>query len=218
LPKRILDKEMEDLQFEILRMSTLVEQAVFDSVSSLTKNRVELARKVIEGDDDIDRLNLDVQDKCLRLLALRHPMAVDLRAVHTDLLVAMDLERMGDYAEAIARSTLRIQGKRNIAEIPCLAQMAEMVRELVHNSITSYILADVDTAENCRLLEDRIDNLYHRCFDLLVDMIKNDVNVTEMAVQLLFAGQRLERIADHATNIGESVLYTVTGQHTNLNE
>lgn len=213
-----MDKEMEELQLEMLRMGTLVEKAIFDSVKSIIEDEVELARQVIAGDDDIDRLNIEVQDKCLKLLALRHPMAVDLRAVHADLMVAMNLERMGDYAEAIARSTIRLQGKRTITNIPYLPQVAEMVRELVHDAITSYVTADVDMARNCILLENQIDGLYNRYFSHLVNMMKKDVNVIEMGVQLLFAGQRLERIADHATNIGESVLYTVTGDHANLND
>lgn len=218
MQKRILENELEDLQFEILRMSALVEKAIYDSTKSLIDDQVDLARQVIADDDNIDRLNIDVQDKCLRLLALRQPMAVDLRAIQTDLQIATDLERMGDYAENIAKSTLRLHGKRTMTKLPYLPQMAEMVRELVHDIITAYILADVDMARNSVILEKEIDSLYREYFDLLMDTTKNDVRKADMAVQLLFAGHYLERIADHATNIGESVLYMVTGQRTSLND
>lgn len=218
MQKRILENELEDLQFEILRMSALVEKAIYESTKSLIDDQVDLANQVIADDDNIDRINIDVQDKCLRLLALRQPLAVDLRAIQTDLQVATDLERMGDYAESIARSTLRLQEKRTMTKLTYLPQMAEMVREMVHDIITSYILADVDMARNSVVLEKEIDSLYREYFDILMDTTKNDVSKADMAVQLLFAGHYLERIADHATNIGESVLYMVTGQRTSLND
>jgi len=218
MQKRILENELEDLQFEILRMSALVEKAIFESTKSLLNDQVDLANQVIAEDDNIDKLNIEVQDKCLRLLALRQPMAVDLRAIQTDLQIATDLERMGDYSEGIAKSTIRLYGKRTITKLTYLPQMAEMVREMVHDIITSYILADVEMAKNSVILEKEIDSLYREYFDIIMDTIKKDVNKADMAVQLLFAGHYLERIADHATNIGESVLYMVTGQRVSLND
>lgn len=218
MQNRILENELEDLQFEILRMSALVEKAIYESTKSLLEDKVDLAQQVIAEDDSIDRLNTDVQDKCLKLLALRQPLAVDLRAIQTDLQIATDLERMGDYAESIAKSTLRLHEKRTMAKLSYLPQLAEMVRELVHDIITTYILADVDMAKNSVKLESEIDKLYREYFDILMDTIKNDVNKADMAVQLLFAGHDLERIADHATNIGEEVLYMVTGQRVSLND
>lgn len=218
MEKRILENELEDLQFEVLRMSALVEKAIYESTKALIEDQIGLAEQVIAEDDSIDRLNTEVQDKCLKLLALRQPLAVDLRAIQTDLQIATDLERMGDYAESIAKSTLRLHEKRTMTKLTYLPQIAEMVRELVHDIITTYILADVDMAKNSVKLESEIDKLYREYFDILMDTIKNDVSKADMAVQLLFAGHALERIADHATNIGESVLYMVTGQRTSLND
>ncbi|MHB1043713.1 MAG: phosphate signaling complex protein PhoU [Eubacteriales bacterium] len=218
MQNRILENELEDLQFEILRMSALVEKAVYDSVKSLLDDQVHLADQVIADDDIIDKLNLEVQDKCLRLLALYQPMAVDLRAIQTDFQIATDLERMGDYAESIAKSAKRLHGKRTMNRVTFLPQMAEMVRELVHDTITSYILADVDLARGTAVLENEIDKVFREFFDLLTETIKSDVSVAEMAIQFLVVGIYLERIADHATNIGESVLYMVTGKRADLNE
>lgn len=166
MQKRILENELEDLQFDILRMSALVEKAIYESTKSLINDQVDLANDVISEDDNIDRLNIEVQDKCLRLLALRQPLAVDLRAIQTDLQIATDLERMGDYAENIARSTIRLHGKRTMTKLTYLPQMAEMVREMVHDIITSYILADVEMARNSVILEKEIDNLYREYFDI----------------------------------------------------
>lgn len=218
MEKRILESELEDLQFDILRMSSMVEKAVYESTKSLLDDQVNLAKQVIADDDSIDTLNIEVQDKCLRLLALRQPLAVDLRAIQTDLQIATDLERMGDYAESIARSALRLHERRTITKLTYLPQMSEMVREMVHDIITAYILGDINMAQNCVILEKEIDQIYREYFDVIMSIIKRDPQLAEMAVQLLFAGHYLERIADHATNIGESILYMVTGNRVSLND
>ena len=218
MEKRILESELEDLQFDILRMSSMVEKAVYESTKSLLNDQVNLANQVIADDDSIDTLNIEVQDKCLRLLALRQPLAVDLRAIQTDLQIATDLERMGDYAESIARSALRLHERRTITKLTYLPQMSEMVREMVHDIITAYILGDINMAQNCVILEKEIDQIYRQYFDVIMSIIKSDPQLAEMAVQLLFAGHYLERIADHATNIGESILYMVTGNRVSLND
>jgi phosphate transport system protein len=218
MEKRILESELEDLQFDILRMSSMVEKAVYESTKSLLDDQVNLANQVIADDDSIDALNIEVQDKCLRLLALRQPLAVDLRAIQTDLQIATDLERMGDYAESIARSALRLHERRTITKLTYLPQMSEMVREMVHDIITAYILGDINMAQNCVILEKEIDQIYREYFDVIMSIIKSDPQLAEMAVQLLFAGHYLERIADHATNIGESILYMVTGNRVSLND
>jgi phosphate transport system protein len=218
MEKRILESELEDLQFDILRMSSMVEKAVYESTKSLLDDQVNLANQVIADDDSIDSLNIEVQDKCLRLLALRQPLAVDLRAIQTDLQIATDLERMGDYAESIARSALRLHERRTITKLTYLPQMSEMVREMVHDIITAYILGDINMAQNCVILEKEIDQIYRQYFDVIMSIIKSDPQLAEMAVQLLFAGHYLERIADHATNIGESILYMVTGNRVSLND
>lgn len=214
----ILDNDLEQLKFELLRMSALIEKAIYESTDSLIKDKVDTAQQVIKDDDNIDMLNLDVQNKCLRLLALRQPLAVDLRAVQADLQIATDLERMGDCAEKIAKSTLRLHGKRTIADLSLLSQLTSSVREMVSSTINSYALADVERARNIVKLENEIDGLYKQYFNVLMEIIREDAAKADMAVQLLFAIHCLERIADHATNIGESVLYMVTGERASLND
>jgi len=214
----ILDNELEELKSEILRMGALIEKSIYESTMSLIEDDVDLAKQVIAEDDNIDMLNIDVQNKCLRLLALRQPLAVDLRAVQADLQIATDLERMGDCAEKIAKSTLRLHGKRTIDDLSLLSQITVEVREMVTNIINSYSVADVERAKNIVKVENEIDGLYKRYFNILMDTIREDTNKADMAVQLLFAIHCLERIADHATNIGESVLYMVTGERASLND
>ncbi|NLI13604.1 MAG: phosphate signaling complex protein PhoU [Peptococcaceae bacterium] len=214
----ILDSELEELKSEILRMGAMIERSIYQAVVSLIEDEVDLAQQVIAEDDDVDTLTIDVQNKCLRLIALRQPLAVDLRAIQANLQIATDLERMGDCAEKIAKSTLRLQGKRTIADLSLLSQIGFDVKEMVTNIINSYSAADIETAKNIVKVENEIDGLYKRYFNILMDMIREDPNKADMAVQLLFATHCLERIADHATNIGESVLYMVTGERTSLND
>ncbi|TEB13482.1 phosphate signaling complex protein PhoU [Pelotomaculum propionicicum] len=214
----ILDSELEELKSEILRMGAMIERSIYQAVVSLIEDEVDLAQQVIAEDDDVDTLTIDVQNKCLRLIALRQPLAVDLRAIQANLQIATDLERMGDCAEKIAKSTLRLQGKRTIADLSLLSQIGFDVKEMVTNIINSYSAADIETAKNIVKVENEIDGLYKRYFNILMDIIREDPNKADMAVQLLFATHCLERIADHATNIGESVLYMVTGERTSLND
>jgi phosphate transport system protein len=216
--KRILEEELKNLRIDVLRMGALVEKALYNSTRALLEDNAEQAESVIAADDDIDRLNLEVQDNCVRLLALRQPMACDLRAIKTDLQVAMDLERMGDYSESIAKAALRLQGERITHKLQYLPQMVELVQEMAHNFITAYDLADVELARNAALLDDAIDKLYKESFKSLTDIIKEDSSTAATVIQLLLSGAYLERIADHATNIGESVIYMVTGLRSKLND
>lgn len=215
---RILEAELEDLQFDIQTMALLVEKATKQSVKSLIQDDSNLAREIIALDDQIDDLYHIVQSKCLRLLALRQPVAVDLRTIHSDLLIAGDLERMGDYAESIARTTLQLVGQRTLSAFYFLPEFAEMVNALVHDTIAAYILGDVSLAVNAAVLEDEIDRIYRHHLESLTAMIKKVPECTDTAVQLILVGHFLERIADHATNVGEAVVYMVKGEKVDLNK
>lgn len=219
MEKRILEEDLEGLQNDVLRMGAMVEKALYDSTRALLEDNLDLAERVIAEDDHIDRLNTQVQDTCVRLLALRQPMAGDLRAIQCDLQVAMDLERMGDYSESIAKAALRLHGeKRTIHHLHYLSQMVQLVREMANKFITAYNLRDMEMARSAALIDDSIDKLYKESFQSLIDIIKKDPDTAATAFQLLLTGAHLERIADHATNIGESVIYMVTGLRSNLND
>ena len=214
----ILDNDLEQLKSEILKMSALVEKAIYVSMESLMEDKVDTAQQVIQDDDNIDTLYQDVQKKCMRLLALRHPLAVDLRTVQAEMQIATDLERMGDRAEKIAKSTLQLHGKRTIADLSSMSLLTAAVMEMLSIIVNSYAKADVESARNIVILEDKIDGLYKNYFNSLMEIIEGDGAKAYMAVQLLFAIYCLERIADHATNIGESVIYMATGERVRLND
>ena len=213
-----LDTELEELKSEILRMGELIENSVYRAVKSLFCDQPEAASEVVASDDQVDRYYKKVQDKGLRLLALHQPLAVDLRTVQAGLQIATDLERMGDYAEKIAKITLRLHNKRSMTHPLCLETLSSAVLNVVSDALNSYAQNDTEKAVVIIAEEDCVDGLYRRCFEQLVDIIKEDPNKAEMAVQLLFASYSLERIADHATNIGEAVVYMVTGKREDFNE
>ncbi len=213
-----LDAELEELKSEVLRMGELIENSIYHAINSLFFDKPEAASTVVASDDQVDRYYRLVQDKGLRLLALRQPLAVDLRTVQAGLQIVTDLERMGDYAEKIAKITLRLHNMRSMSHPSCLETLSSAVLDLVADALTSYAQNDTKRATDIIAEEDYVDGLYRRCFEQLVEIIKEDPQKAEMAVQLLFASYSLERIADHATNIGEAVVYMLTGKHEDLNE
>ncbi|NLI13605.1 phosphate signaling complex protein PhoU [Pelotomaculum propionicicum] len=214
----ILDNELEELKSEILRMGALIEKSVCQAIVSLIEDDVDLAQQVIAGDDEIDGLTIDVQNKCLRLLAQHRPQAIDLRGIQADMQTATDLEGMGDCAEKMAKSTLRLHGRRTIEDLSLLSQIGFNVKGLVTSATNSYSASDVAKAKDSMHMEGEINGLNKKYFNILVDTIREDPNKADMAVQLLYATHCLERIAGHAANIGEAVIYMVTGEWTSLND
>jgi phosphate transport system protein len=212
------DKELENLHQKILKMGSIVEQQIFDAVQSLVKQDENLANKVIDEDDKVDKLQLEIEDMCVKLIARQHPMAKDLREIFTGIKLVTDLERMSDRAVDIARITLRLLNQKYIKPLIDIPRMAEITQNMVKVALDSYVKHDVDLARSLYHDEEKVDNLYSQIFrELLVFMIEDPKKISQ-ATHLLFVGRHLERVADHATNIGEMTIYLVTGKRENLNE
>lgn len=209
--------ELQNLQDEILKAGSLVEKMINEAVNSLKEQDQELATKIVAEDDQVDQLTLAIENQCFRLLALQQPMARDLRAIGTALKISTDLERMADHAVDIARVTLRIGNEPLIKPLLDLPRMSETARQMVRESLLAYVRQDVDLAYTMIKRDDDIDHLYAQIFrELLVYMLE-DPRTIPQATQLLFVGLHLERVADHATNLGEWVIYMVTGEKKELN-
>lgn len=206
------DQELEALRKELLSMGKLVSEAIEDAVNSLAKQDVDLARKVIDGDDAIDNLEISVEDKCMVLIARQQPMARDLRIISTGLKITTDLERMGDHAYDIANVTLRLANQPLIKPLVDIPRMAKMAQKMLHDSLEAYTRMDIALAEQVCLADDAVDDLYQQVFRELLTYMMEDPKTISQATQLIFVGRYLERIADHATNIAEWVIYLVTGQ------
>lgn len=211
-------KALGELQQEILRMGALVEEAMGRAVDSLKNQDLQLAKKVIADDDIIDKLELEIEDKCLKLIATQQPMAKDLRRIGTGFKIIADLERVGDYAVDIAKITLRIADQPLIKPLIDIPRMAKLAQGMLKDSLDSYVREDVELAGTLKERDDEVDHLYAQIYRELLTYMLADPKTINQATYLLFVGRYLERIGDHTTNVGESVIFLVTGEREELND
>jgi len=209
--------ELLKLQQEILRMGALVEEQMARAVQSLTEQNLELADLVVADDDKVDNLEMDIERRCLTMLALQQPLAGDLRTVSTALKIITDLERMADHAVDIAKVTRQIAPEPFVKPLVDIPRMATVAAHMVRSALNAYVARDVDMALAMIRMDDEVDHLYRVIFEDLLDIMRQDPASSYQATYLLFVANYLERIADHATNLGEWVLYMVTGERKSLN-
>lgn len=210
-------QSLDTLKADLLKMGTLVEESIFQAVTSLAKMDTELAQKVIDTDDIIDNMMISIEDGCLKLLALQQPMASDLRVIGTALKIVTDLERIGDHAVDIAKVTLWLSGETLVKPLIDIPKMSELARDMVRESLRSYVERNVERAESLAAKDDAVDALYRSIFTEIVELMNHEASHNRQLTHLLMVARYLERIADHATNIGEWVIYMVTGKRQDLN-
>lgn len=210
--RQSFDQELQALRQELLTMGKLVNQAIQDAVQSLAKQDTELAQKVIAGDDVIDKMEEDIEDKCMVLIARQQPLAKDLRIIGTGLKITTDLERMGDHAYDIASVTLKLANQPLIKPLLDIPRMATKAQKMLDQSLEAYFTLDIALAERVCKADDDIDNLYQQVFRELLVIMMEDPQTISQAAQLIFVARYLERIGDHCTNIAEWTIYLVTGQ------
>jgi len=210
-------RELEQLQSELLKMGTLVEELIFKAVKSMVNKDAELAEEVVNTDDVVDQMALDIEAKCLSLIALQQPMARDLRIIGMALRFVIDLERMGDHASGISKITIRLKDQEYIKPLIDIPRMGDIAREMLKKSLKSYLEEDVSLSWS--LVEDEriMDGLYNQVFRELLAFMMQDPRTIDQATSLLLAAGHLERIADHITNLGEMVIYMVEGTRLDLN-
>lgn len=216
--RHAFDRSLEELQQEILRMGSLVEQAIYNSVKSLASQDVSLAEEVIKGDSVIDQMELDIEDKCLKLIATQQPIAGDLRKISTGYKIITDLERMADNSVDIAKVTRRLAGQPLIKPLVDIPRMAALTQQMVKDGLDAYVRGDVELARTLNEKDDDVDHIYAQVFRELLTYMMEDPKTITQAAHLLFVCRYIERIADHATNIGERVVYLVTGERPDLND
>lgn len=208
------DQELADLHQEILRMGSLVEKAVELAVRALGDRDRELAVRVVDDDDLVDALEVQLEERCIRLIALQQPLAGDLRTIGTVLKVVTDLERVGDYATNIAEVAVRLAGEPPLKPSSGIPRLAEMSQRMLSQSLDAFVHRDVELAEAVCHADDPVDELFSSLYEELMGMLGSGVDPVRaaQAVNLIFAARYLERIADHATNISERVIFMVTGK------
>ena len=216
--KVVYEEKMNKLYDKLQHMGSLVEESIARTIEALKAQNLELAQSVIDGDDLIDDLEHEIEEKCLEVIATQQPMAKDLRRVATLFKMINDLERMADYATSIAKITLRIADQPLIKPLVDIPRMAILSQKMVKQALDAYVREDVDLAAAVGKDDDEVDKLFGQIFrELLTIMMENPKTITQ-ATHLLFVGRWLERISDHATNIAEEVIFLVTGEKRNLNE
>ncbi|SHG48468.1 phosphate transport system protein [Thermosyntropha lipolytica DSM 11003] len=213
-----LHSELGRLKEEILKMGRLLEEQVYKSVKSLVEKDVVLAREVIANDDVIDEMEFAIEKKTLGLIALKQPMAKDLRLIATILRMIIDMERMADHAEDIARITIELYEQPYIKRLIDIPRMAEIGKEMISIALDAFIYENMDKAMSLIPMEEQMDALYEQIFRELLSYMMQDPRTIAQATELLLVAGHLERIGDHATNIGEMVIYVVEGRRVDFNE
>lgn len=207
------DDQLELLNQELIGMGVLIEKAIDIAVSALTQQDAALANKAIVFDAEIDQKEKEIEGMCLRLLLQQQPVAKDLRLISSALKMITDMERIGDQAADISELTLMMIDKPYIKRLEHISQMAVETTRMVNESIDAFVKRDYDLAKSVVDYDDVVDNLFNLVKSDLIDLIREDVDNGEQAVNLLMVAKYFERIGDHATNIAEWVMFALKGVH-----
>src|SRR5215510_5709190 len=210
--QRHIDQELADLRSQILRMGALVESQIEGSIKALVDRDADLASRVIERDELVNTFDVAIDENCMRLLALQSPAARDLRFVTTAMKISTELERMSDLAENICERAIELNEEPQLKPYIDIPRMANWTMTMVRECLDAFVRSDSVLARKVLTDDDFVDNLMEQLFrELLSFMIENPATITR-AIRLTFIGKSLERIADHATNIAELVVYMVEGK------
>jgi phosphate transport system protein len=209
---RHFEDELGHLLALLLRMGGLAEQQITLSIGALVKRDSDQARHVIKHDREINQLDIEIDELCIRLLALYQPAAGDLRLIATAMKITTDLERIGDQAVNVCERVLELNQEAPIKPYVDLPRMAEIASRMVRESLDAFVRRDIELAEHVLEEDDEVDNLTNQVFRELLSYMAEDPNTIGRATRILFLAKYLERIADHATNIAEMVVFLVSGK------
>ena len=210
---KAFDEDIGQLRGLLAQMGGLAEEAIDNAMDALKRHDLDAAAEVVAGDKRIDVLEAEVERLAVRLIALRAPMADDLREVVAALKIASVLERIGDYAKNIAKRVKAIDGKNVIEPLSLLPAMATMANDMVRDVLNAFAARDADAARRVCEQDRAVDDFYNSIFRTLVTfMMENPASISQ-AAHMLFIAKNLERVGDHATNVAEMVYYTATGEH-----
>lgn len=210
---KAFDEDITRLRGLIAEMGGLSEVAIQQALESLVRGDEELAAKVVEGDKKIDALESEVDKLAVRIIALRAPMADDLREVIAALKIAGVVERIGDYSKNIAKRVGAIEGRDRFEPLTLLPAMGEVASEMVHDVLTAYAARDPELAREVIATDAKVDAFYNSIFRNVVSHMVENPSTISTAAQLLFIARNLERIGDHATNVAEMVHFAATGNY-----
>jgi phosphate transport system protein len=209
---RHYEDELRELQHKVLEMGGFVEKQIADAVKAMVTRDSDAARLTIERDKTVNRMDVEIDDLCLRLLALHQPAGRDLRLITTALKITTDLERAGDMAENLCERVLELNAEPQLKPFIDLPRMADIALAMLRDSLNAFVREDVDLALQVCQEDDRVDELNDQIFRELLSYMMEDPKTITRAMRMNFVSKYLERIADHATNIAEMVIFMVKGQ------
>ena len=211
------DRNLRQLQGDLLTMGSMVEKSISRSIDALKRRDLEASQEVIDGDDYIDQKRYEIEERCINLIATQQPLASDLRSLISILHISVELERMGDYAEGIAKISVSMGNEPPLKPLIDIPRMSDMASDMLRRSLDSLVNRDVAGATAVCNYDDRVDELYQQVYRELITFMLEDHRMITKATFLLWVAHDLERIADRATNIAERVIYLVTGKMIEIN-
>jgi phosphate transport system protein len=210
--KAYFNNELIDLKENLVKMSNLVEEAINVAIKSLVEQDIDLAVRVIENDDKIDQMELDIEEQCLQMIALRHPIAKNLRMIGCGYKTVSDLERVADHAVNIAKASQYLSTKPMVKPLIDIPRMAKIAQNMLKDALDAYFNGDVELAKEVWVRDKTVDDLDKQIFRELLTFMMEDPRTISRAIHLIFVSNNIERIADHATNLAERVVYIVNGE------
>jgi phosphate transport system protein len=211
------DREYAAIIDDILKLGSLIDQAIALSLESLQRRDQTLARQIIDADEEINLLRFKIEEACLTLIATQQPAARDLRGIVASMNIVVDMERMGDHAAGMAKTVIRMGDEPLLKPLIDIPRMAQTAREMLRMSLDAFIERDPEAAKAVVPIDDEMDQLYRAIFDELVEIMSHKPEGVERATYLLWCAHNLERIGDRVTNIAERVIFMTTGDMRELN-
>jgi phosphate transport system protein len=205
-------KKLQEIHIDILYMGSMVEKAITASVKALKERDLALAQQVINDDVNINKKRFEIENKCINLIVTQQPMASDMRVIMAVANIITELERIGDYAEGIAKIVLLIGDEPPLKPLVTIPRMAEKTVDMLHRSLETFINHDADAARKIASEDDEVDALYNELYRVLISFMMEDPKTITRATRLIWVSHNLERAADRVTNICERVVFTVTGK------
>ena len=211
------DRQLSTLNDELIEMGSMIEKSIETAIKALVNQDVDLARHAIEADEEIDRQERIIEDLCLKLLLQQQPVAKDLRLISSALKMITDMERIGDHASDISEITIALADQPYIKKLEHIQQMAKETMIMLVGSIEAFVDKDLEKANEVIKRDDVVDDLFDKVKKELIQMIHENADKGEQAADLLMVAKYMERIVDHATNISEWVIFSITGEHKSMN-
>lgn len=211
------DRQLSTLNDELIEMGSMIEKSIETAIKALVNQDVDLARHAIEADEEIDRQERIIEDLCLKLLLQQQPVAKDLRLISSALKMITDMERIGDHASDISEITIALADQPYIKKLEHIQQMAKETMIMLVGSIEAFVDKDLEKANEVIKRDDVVDDLFDKVKKELIQMIHENADKGEQAADLLMVAKYMERIGDHATNILEWVIFSITGEHKSMN-